>query len=148
MKPIARNRVESHNEKDVEEWFDKYQATLDKYSIKTGKNIYNIDESGARVGYPTGEEVIVPVDVKELYTSSPENCKSVTIIEAISADSCKPLPLLVICPGKRIMESWIQDNLERSEVIALSDTDYTNEAIAVYWLSYFIQYTDSGPGKL
>jgi len=37
-KPIARNRVDTHDEKDVEEWFDKYRATLAKYGIKREKN--------------------------------------------------------------------------------------------------------------
>jgi hypothetical protein len=93
-----------YNKKDIEDWFQKYQVILDKYRIKRGKNIYNIDKLGTRVGYPTGEEAVVPIEVKELYTSSPENRKSITIIKAICADSSKLLPLLVICPGKYIIE--------------------------------------------
>ena len=104
-KPIAQNQVDIHDEKDVEEWFDKYRATLAKYSIKRGKNIHNIDELGARVGCLKGEEVIVPIKVKEMYTSLLENRKSVTIIEAISIDGSELPPLLVICLGKRIIES-------------------------------------------
>jgi hypothetical protein len=146
-KPIARNRVDTHDEKDVEEWFDKYRATLAKYGIRKGKNIYNMDESGARVGCPKGEEVIVPIEVKEMYTSSPENRKSVTIIEAISADGREPPPPLVICPGKRIMESWIHDNLKGGEMIGQSETGYTNERIAIAWLNHFIKYTKAGPDK-
>ena len=130
-KPIARDRVDTHDEKDMEEWFDKYKTTLAKYSIKKGKNIHNMDESGARVGCPKGEEVVVPIEVKEMYTSSPENRKSVTIIEVVSADGREPPPPFVICPGRRIMESWIYDNLKGGEVIDLSETRYTNERIAI-----------------
>jgi hypothetical protein len=83
-----------------------------------------------------------------MYTSSPENRKSVTIIEAISADGREPLPPLVICPGKRIMESWIHDNLKRGEVIGQSETGYTNERTAIAWLNHFIKYTNAGPDKL
>jgi hypothetical protein len=90
-----------------------------------------MDESGARVGCPKGEEVVVPIEVKEMYTSSPENRKSVTIIKAVSADGREPPPPLVICPGKRIMESWIHDNLKGGEVIDLSETGYTNKRIAI-----------------
>jgi len=32
-----------------------------------------MDESGARVGCPNREEVIILIKVKELYTTSPEN---------------------------------------------------------------------------
>jgi DDE superfamily endonuclease len=146
-KPIARNRVETHTEKDIENWFERYRYTLDKYKVQSARNIYNMDESGARVGCPTGEEVVVPIHIKELYTASPENRKSVTIIEAISADGREPPPLLIICPGKRIMESWIHDNLKGGEVIALSPTGYTNEGIAIAWLKHFIKYTNAGPDK-
>jgi len=146
-KPIAQARIEAHTEKDLEVWFDKYRATLHKYGIKKAKNIHNMDETGARIGCPAGEEIIVPIDVKEVYTPSPENRKSVTILEAISADGREPPPPLIICPGKRIMESWIHDNLKGSEVIALSPTGYTNEAIAIAWLKHFIKHTHAGPTK-
>jgi hypothetical protein len=69
-----------------------------------------MDETGARVGCPKGEEVVVPVELKELYTASPENRLSVTIIETICADSSKPIPPVIICPGVRIMESWFGPN--------------------------------------
>jgi hypothetical protein len=85
----------------MEEWFDKYRTTLAKYSIKRGKNKHNMDELGARVGCPKGEEVVVPIEVKEMYTSSLENRKSITIIKAVSAYRREPPLPLVICLGKR-----------------------------------------------
>jgi len=64
-----------------------------------------MDELGARISYPTSKHVIVPIEVKELYTASPENRKSVTIIETIHTDSREPLPPFVIAPGKKIMDN-------------------------------------------
>ena len=64
-----------------------------------------MDESGARIGCPTGEHVIVPIEVKELYMASPENRKLVTIIETIYADRRKPLPLFIIASGKKIIDN-------------------------------------------
>ncbi|RPA97180.1 hypothetical protein L873DRAFT_1691965, partial [Choiromyces venosus 120613-1] len=81
--------------------------------------IFNIDESGVRIECSTGEIVIVPIQVKELYTTSHENCKSLTIIETICTDGSQPLPSVIICPGEKIMENWIQDNLSRAEVMGL-----------------------------
>jgi hypothetical protein len=48
----------------------------------------------------------VPIEVKELYTASPENRKSVTIIETIQADGREPLPPFIITPGQKIMDNW------------------------------------------
>ena len=53
-------------------------------------------------------------------------------MEYISADRREPIPPLIIYPGKRIIESWIHDNLKGSEVITLSTTGYINEEIIIY----------------
>ena len=55
--------------------------------MKYRKYIYNIDEAGCRIGCLTREKVIVPIEVLELYTESPENRKSLTIIESINTSS-------------------------------------------------------------
>jgi len=45
------------------------------------------------------------------------------------------------------MENWIQDNLSGAEVIAVSQTGYTNEGIALVWLDHCINHVDAGPDK-
>jgi hypothetical protein len=44
-KPIARVRITAQVEREVEEWFDRYEEALEKYKIKR-KDIHNFDESG------------------------------------------------------------------------------------------------------
>ncbi|RPA97609.1 hypothetical protein L873DRAFT_1690158, partial [Choiromyces venosus 120613-1] len=109
--------------------------------------IFNMDESGIRIVCPIGEIVIVPTQVKELYTASPENRKSLTIIETICADGREPLPTVIICPGEKIMENWIQDNLTGAEVITVLPTGYTNERIALAWLDHFIKHAGTSPDQ-
>ncbi|RPA91771.1 hypothetical protein L873DRAFT_1866619 [Choiromyces venosus 120613-1] len=104
-KPIARARITTHIEEDLKTFFTNYQETLDRYGIHRARYIYNIDKSGVRIGCPTGEIIIVPTEVKELYTVSPENRKSLMIIEAICVDGTPPPPPVIICPGEKIMES-------------------------------------------
>ena len=57
------------------------------------------------MGCPSGEHVIVPVDVKELYTVSPENRKSVTIIKTVITDRREPFPPFVIAPRQKIIDT-------------------------------------------
>ena len=142
-KPIAHARVATHSEEDLKAFFVEYQNTLTIYGIKRAKYIYNMDKSGVRVGCPSGEIVIVPTHVKELYTACPENRKSITIIETTCADGKSPIAPIVICPSEKIIESWVTDNLLRAEVIALSQTRYTNEKIALAWLDHFIKHVDA-----
>jgi hypothetical protein len=106
-----------------------------------------MDKSEARISCPTGEHIIVPIEVKELYTASPENRKSVIIIETIYTDSCKPLPPFVIAPGKKIIDNWVSENLIGTEYIKYIPTGYTNNNIAIKYLDYLIKYSRARPGK-
>jgi hypothetical protein len=63
-----------------------------------------MDKKGCRLACPAGEDVIVPVRIKEMYVRVPENRLSVTVVKSISADG-KAIPPLVIVPGKNIIMS-------------------------------------------
>jgi hypothetical protein len=147
-KPIARTKLDSHTEQDVKDWFKSYHETLAEYKITKAKNVLNMDELGARVGCPAGEHVIVPIEVKELYTASPENRKSVTIIETIQADGREPPPpFFIITPGQKNTDNWIRDELVRKERVACSLTGYTNNKIALEYHDHLIKHTCAGLTK-
>jgi hypothetical protein len=79
---------------------------------------------------PIGEEVVVPIGIKEIYTGIPENHMSLTIIESISVDG-KAIPPVVIIPRVMIMVSWFHENMTSHEVIIVSPTGYTNKGICM-----------------
>jgi hypothetical protein len=103
-KPIAQQRTKAQDEPTVERWFEEYHEFLLNHSIEP-HSIWNMDETGFRIGIPGGERVIVPRVAKELYTPSPENRTSITIIETVSAIGGVIQPVLII-PGKIHMDSW------------------------------------------
>jgi len=90
-----------------------------------------MNESGIRVGYIKGEYIIIPIEVKEIYTASPENRKSITIIETIIADRKEPPPLFIITPGKKIMDNWIAEELTGKERVNYMLIGYINNKIAL-----------------
>lgn len=67
--------------------------TLHEYDI-TVKQIINLDETGVRMVCSNIEHVVVPIQVKELYNSTPENRKVVSIIEKQLQIGENPLYLL------------------------------------------------------
>jgi len=146
-KPIASIRVDMHTEKDLRKWFKKeYRPALEFTEISSGKYIYNMDEKGCRIACPVGEEVVVPIRIKEMYVGVPENRLSLTVVKCICADGIA-IPPLVIVPGQNIMVSWFHKNMTGHEVITVSPSGYTNEEICITWLDHFIKHTDSGPDK-
>jgi hypothetical protein len=146
-KPIASHCVNVHTEKDLCDWFKtEYQPALKYTGIRSGKYIYNMDKKGYYIAYPVGEEVIVPVRIKEMYIKVPKNWLSFTIIESISADGKSILPLVIV-PRGIIMESWFHENITGHEVITVSPSGYINEGICIKWLDHFINHNNCGPDK-
>jgi hypothetical protein len=95
---------------------------------------------------PAGEEVVVLIGIKEIYTGIPENRMSLIIIESISADSKAILPVVII-PGVMIMVSWFHENMTGHEVIIVSPTGYINKGIYMVWLDHFIKHNNYGPDQ-
>jgi hypothetical protein len=146
-KPIASHRVDMHTEKSLRAWFEnEYRPALEFTGICHGNRIHNMDEKGARIACPAGEEVIVPIGIKEMYVGVPENRLSVTVVESISADG-RSIPPLIIIPGILIMESWFHENMTGQELVTVSPTGYTNEGICMIWLEHFIKHNNCGPDK-
>ena len=106
-----------------------------------------MDESGVMIGVVKAEEVVLPIEQKEIHLASPQNRKSITIIEAIAADGIQSIPPAIICPGHRFIESWFHENLQGNELLMLSPTGYTNESLAKDWLQHFIKHTNAGPNQ-
>lgn len=52
-----------------------------------------MDEAGFRIGIPGGQKVIVPRNVTEMYTPSPENRLSITIIESVCSTGATIAPV-------------------------------------------------------
>jgi hypothetical protein len=140
-KPLAHQRVKAQDESLIEDWFNQYNDFLLAHQIEP-QSIWNMDETGFRIGIPGGEEVIVPSGVTELYTASPENRTSITIIEAVSAVG-KVTPPVLIIPGKVHMESWYHESLQGTELILLSESGFSNDQLAMEWLEHFITHTES-----
>jgi hypothetical protein len=105
-----------------------------------------MDEKGVRICMPAGEEVVILIGIKEMYTGIPENRISLIIIECISADG-KAISPVVIIPGIIIMVSWFYENMTGHKVIIVSPIGYINEGIYMVWLDYFIKYNNYGPDK-
>ena len=147
-KPISRHRVDMHTKEDLKEWFEKqYRSALEHTGISKQKRpqdyIHNMDEKGCRIACPSGQHIVVPLDIKEMYVGIPENRLSLTIIESICANGTA-IPPCVIVPGHSIMEHWFHQNMTGHELVTVSPTGYTNSEINLAWLDHFIKYNQCG----
>lgn len=54
---------------------------------------------------------------------------------------------MVIIQGKHHMESWYRERLSQGETIILSESGFTNDEIAIRFLTHFIRHTGAGPNQ-
>ena len=99
--------------------------------------MWNMDETGFRVGMPGNTKVVVPIHMKSAFTPSPQNHKSLTIIETVSA-ARNPIAPYIIIGGKRQMCYYFENGLDTSTVIDFSTTGYTNDEIVLRYLEHFV----------
>jgi hypothetical protein len=147
IKSIIYERLDSYIEEDVKKWFDEYHKVLKRFKIKYAKNIVNFDETGTWIGYTGSEDIIVLIEVMELYKVSPENRKSIMICEVIRVNGSESPPPYIIVPGEKIMEAWVIQELIGKERIRPTITGYTNNKVILEYLDHLILYLRVGLEK-
>jgi hypothetical protein len=96
-KPIVSYRVDIYSEGILRGWFEiEYRLVLETTRIRHGKFIHNINKKGARIYIPAGEEIVIPIRIKKMYTGIPENRLSVRVIDSISTDRGSILPVIYL----------------------------------------------------
>lgn len=86
-----------------------------------------------------------------MYSPSPENRRSLTVIEAINATGRKPPPPFVVIQGKKTMGDWFPPEMDPDSYMIPSDNGFTTDEITLRWLHHFIKTTAStrwSPWKL
>jgi DDE superfamily endonuclease len=76
---------------------------------------------------------------------SPENRRSLTILESINAAGYKPIPPVVIVQGKYIMLDWWTQNVDPDITCYTSENGFTSNLLCIQYLKHFIKHTKSGP---
>lgn len=77
---------------------------------------------------------------KSAYTADPQNCESVTVIETISADGMANHPM-VIMQGAVFKEKLFNYNLSDETLLAMSETGFTNDRLALDYIRHFDKHT-------
>jgi hypothetical protein len=71
------------------------------------------------------------IKVKELYIASPENRKSITIVETIYANRRDPFPPFIIALRQKIIDSWVLEELISFKHITCTLISYTNNKVII-----------------
>jgi hypothetical protein len=145
QKPVDPNRIKSEDIGVVQTWFDRLEIQLKQYKISPS-NLYNMDETGFRIGQGKQEAVVTAYSETNTRIGSASIRESITIVECIAADGFVLFPMIIFA-GKAHMEEWYQQNLENEYQIAVSDNGFITDKIAFEWIQKFDSETAKRAGK-
>lgn len=94
-KTLAQERKLSHSRQDLEPHFQGFREACEKYGIVVS-DIYNMDETGFRIGCIAGKIVITSLNTKAVYLADPDNRGSLTAVEVICADGSTIAPMIIL----------------------------------------------------
>ena len=81
-----------------------------------------------------------------MYTTTAEDCKSITMIKTIITNG-KMIPPVMIIQGRQHMESWYSDKFEKGVRVVLLESGYTNKEISLILLDHIILHTSASLDK-
>ena len=81
-------------------------------------DVWNVDETGFRIGCMRGRMVVIHAGQKSAYTVAAENRGSVTVMKTISADGRVILPMLIM-QGAIFKEKLFMNDLSDDAVLAI-----------------------------
>jgi hypothetical protein len=99
-------------------------------------DVYNMDETGFRIGVIAGRIVITHLLTKAVYWAGLDNRESLTAVETVCADGAT-IPLMLILKGDVLLEKYF----ENETLLATSPSGYSNEGLAMKYLIHFYNNT-------
>ena len=139
QKPLAADRKNSHNVADMQSYFQKLETAMKEKGI-TEVDVWNMDETGFRIGCGRAQLVVTLDANKPLRMTDPDNRDYITSVECISSGGCV-IPPLIIISGAQVLHKWCENDLDGDTLFATSESGYSNDDIALDWLAHFIEHT-------
>lgn len=135
QKPLSAERKNAHDVESIRVAYEKFRRRCEEKGIQP-QDIWNMDETGFRIGCGIAHCVITLDKSKPLRFVDPDNRDYITSVECISAGGWS-VPPFVILKGAHILHKWGKNDLPPDTVLAVSPTGYSNDRLAYDWLLHF-----------
>uniref|UniRef100_A0A8H7K2R3 HTH CENPB-type domain-containing protein n=1 Tax=Bionectria ochroleuca TaxID=29856 RepID=A0A8H7K2R3_BIOOC len=136
-------RKEAENIDVIRDYFRQLQEVIDREGILPD-DTWNMDETGFRIGMKSNAMIIMKRK-RAYYFALPENRESATAVKAISA-SGRVIPACLILSSLTHCASWYHElqGLDPEARVAVAETGYSNDELALSWLQHFNEYSRKG----
>ena len=128
-----------HDREVCAAFFVKLRTVIDTNGILPA-DIWNMDEIGFRIGIG-GQQWIITLDPsREARIASSTSRETVTCVEAVSAEGEHISPMVIVSACNH-SESWTKNDLPDDTLIAVTDSGYTDDILALRWIKHFAEST-------
>lgn len=138
-KPMESVRLVRYSRCELERFYNNFEALVRDYGIPS-EDMYNMDETGVRMGVAKRVKVIYSTGTLPLVTDQ-RNRESCTVIECVCADGTVLDPM-VITKGKRLSTN-LAIHMPDGYTAAVSQKGWTNNKLGLSWLKSFDEQTKS-----
>lgn len=132
-KHLHHARAAANNDNNLyNDYFDKLHTAITIYKIK-GRNFYNLDEKGFRLGEAALSKVIIHRGCPEQAEVAEDGSKEmVTVLECISTDEYVARPL-IIYKGKNHNFGWSRRD-SKNYIFAYSESGWIDSELYSDWI--------------
>lgn len=143
QKPLAVQRKNAHSVKDMEDYFEAFRKLVEWLGLAP-EDMWNMDETGFRIGCGKAQWVITSNATKALVMTDPDNRDYITSAETINGVG-RTIPAFLILRGKHTLHKWaIHNDLSDEISLSTSDSGYSNDRLAIDWLKHFEKHSARG----
>ena len=138
-KTLAAERKAVHDKEDFEAHFRDFRYAITEFGVLQD-DIYNMDETGFRIGCLGERIVITHAATRVVYLADPEVRDWVTTIETISAAS-KTIPAMLILFGSIMLQKHFDNDLDNNTLFGITHSGYLNAILSVEYIKHFDKIT-------
>jgi DDE superfamily endonuclease len=131
-KTIDHTRSQACTRDNFQRWFDAFHTVIQQHQ-STASDIYNIDETGFRMGDTGRQYVIVDNKTTGSTWTSEEKGEALTVVECVCADGTL-LPPFIIFKGKHIQSTWLSSSVPDNWMASVSPKGWTSNYLGLRWL--------------
>ncbi|XP_041983266.1 uncharacterized protein LOC121736248 [Aricia agestis] len=134
--PTSKARARGFNKTQVYRFFDLLEAEIEKHQIDATR-LYNMDETGIQTSSNKPPKVLTKVGKRQVgHIASTERGRTTTVICCCNAAGSFVPPLMIF--ARKRMAPNLLDGAPPGTQATVSDNGWTNGAVFLQWLRFFI----------
>lgn len=139
---LDADRSRNTSESVVLTHFESLRRILyDKQMFGEGRRIWNVDETGLRLGESAGSKVLAPRGTRTVWRQTTTDTRHVSVLFAVSAAGAASPPIFLL-PCKRTPPRFM-DGLPRADWgVMCTGSGWINGESFLAWLQSFVRYLD------